>query len=357
MRLALKEARKGLGRSSPNPAVGAVIVREGRVVGKGFHKKAGTPHAEVHALAQAGDMAKGSTIYTTLEPCNHVGRTPPCSRTLYKAGIARVVYGAGDPNPKAEGGGAWLRSQGVEVLAGVLEEACLEEHRFFLTSITKNRPHVLLKTAATLDGKTAAHTGHSRWVTGEASRRYVHKLRNWLDSICVGSGTALDDDPSLTCRIPGGRDPVRVIVDSGLRLPARAKVLDPEAGGYCLVACAEDASKEREQILSDAGARVLRLPRGEGGVDLACLARELGRMRLTSLLLEGGSGLAWGFVRAGLVDEIMYFFAPKLIGGQTSPSMLGGAGYDSMTDAVRLTKPLLRRLGDDILMYSKIIPK
>ena len=266
-----------------------------------------------------------------------------------------MVYGASDPNPKAQGGGEWLKNRGVEVLAGVLKEACEEEHRFFLTSVTKGRPHVLLKTAATLDGKTASHTGHSRWVTGEASRRYVHRLRNWLDSICVGSGTALADDPSLTCRIPGGRDPLRVIVDTGLRLPPTAKVLDPEAGGGCVVACGEDAPAEREKALTDAGARVLRLPRAEGGVDLDGLLVELGKLRITSLLLEGGAGLAWGFVQAGLVDEVMYFFAPKLIGGSQAPSMLGGPGFDKMTDAVRLSKPLLRRLGDDILMYSKII--
>ena len=355
MRLALKQARKGLGRSSPNPAVGAVIVKDGQVVGRGYHSKAGTPHAEVHAMAEAGENARGAAIYTTLEPCHHTGRTPPCSRGVHAAGIAKVVYGASDPNPKAGGGGAWLKRQGVEVLSGVLKDECEEEHRFFLTSITKQRPHVLLKTAATLDGKTAAHSGHSRWITGEASRRYAHKLRNWLDSICVGSGTALADDPSLTCRIPGGRDPLRIIIDSRLRLPVTAKVLDPEAGGGCLVACAEDAPARREKALVNAGAQVLRLPRSAGGVDLGSLLSELGRCRITSLLLEGGAGLAWGFIQAGLVDEIMYFFAPKLIGGENSPSMLGGAGYDHMSKAVKLTKPLLRRLGDDILLYSKII--
>jgi diaminohydroxyphosphoribosylaminopyrimidine deaminase/5-amino-6-(5-phosphoribosylamino)uracil reductase len=355
MRLALNQARKGLGRSSPNPAVGAVVVKNGQVLGRGYHNKAGTPHAEVHALAAAGDLAKGATIYTTLEPCHHSGRTPPCSRGVMAAGITRVVYGASDPNPKAEGGGAWLKKQGVEVLAGVLQEACEEEHRFFLTSITKARPHVLLKTAATLDGKTATHTGHSRWVTGEASRRYVHKLRTWLDAICVGSGTALADDPSLTSRIPGGRDPMRIIVDSGLKLPVTAKVLDPMADGGCLVACAEDAPVERERALNDAGAQVLRLSRGPGGVDLHELMNALTQRRITSLLLEGGAELAWGFLQAGLVDEVMYFFAPKLIGGWQAPSMLGGTGFTEMSQAKKLTKPLLRRLGDDILLYSKVI--
>jgi diaminohydroxyphosphoribosylaminopyrimidine deaminase/5-amino-6-(5-phosphoribosylamino)uracil reductase len=355
MRLALNQARKGLGRSSPNPAVGAVVVNDGRVVGRGYHAKAGTPHAEIHALRDAGEMAKGATVYCTLEPCNHLGRTPPCSHALLEAGVKRVVFGASDPNPRAQGGGEYLAAHGVEVLAGVMQDACNEEHRFFFTHIAKGRPHVLLKTAATLDGKTASRTGHSRWVTGEASRRYVHKLRNWLDCICVGSGTALTDDPSLTCRLPGGRDPIRVIVDSRLRLSPQAKVLDKNVGGGCVLACSESADQDKAKALEDAGAGLLRLPPGPDGLDLEIMLSELGKMGHASILLEGGAGLAWGFLRAGLVDEVMYFFAPKLIGGETAPPMIGGKGFAKMSHAIRLEKPGLRRMGDDILMYSKLI--
>ena len=337
MRQALRLARRGLGRSAPNPAVGAVVARDGVIVGRGFHAQAGTPHAEVHALAQAGQAARGATIYVTLEPCNHQGRTPPCTRAILAAGIARVVYGAGDPNPKAQGGGEFLRAQGLVVTAGVLAEACAHEHRFFLTHVTKHRPHVILKTAASLDGRTATHSGDSRWVTGPAARAEVHRWRAWCDAICVGVGTALSDDPQLTCRRPGGRDPLRVIVDTSLRLPPSAQALDPASAAGCLVACGPHPDPARRAALAAAGAQVLPMPTGtDGRVDLAALLAELGRRGVTSLLLEGGAGLAWGFVAAGLVDEVMYFFAPKLVGGATAPGMIGGEGLARMADALPL---------------------
>ncbi|MCB2228457.1 MAG: bifunctional diaminohydroxyphosphoribosylaminopyrimidine deaminase/5-amino-6-(5-phosphoribosylamino)uracil reductase RibD [Desulfarculaceae bacterium] len=348
---ALALTRRGLGFSSPNPAVGAVVVAHGRIVGQGWHAKAGTPHAEVHALADAGEAAQGATIYVTLEPCHHQGRTPPCTSAIQKAGIARVVYGASDPNPKvAGGGGQFLAAQGLEVTPGVLAQACEREHRFFMTHITKARPHVILKTAATLDGKTATATGHSRWVTGPASRRYVHRLRGWMDAIMVGSGTALADDPELTCRLPRGGNPLRVVVDSRLRLPSTAKVLSPQAPG-CLVACGPEASREDEQRLIAAGADVLRLPAGEsGGVDLSALLKDLGARGITSLLAEGGAGLAWGLWSAGLVDEAMYFYAPKVVGGASAPSMVAGPGVETMSDAFRVSRPVMRRFGDDVML-------
>ncbi len=355
MRRALRLARRGLGRSSPNPAVGAVVVRQGQVVGQGYHARAGTPHAEVHALAAAGELARGATLYVTLEPCHHQGRTPPCTRAILEAGIARVVYGATDPNPRVEGGGgAWLAAQGLEVTAGVLEEDCAWEHRFFFTHVTLGRPHVILKTAATLDGRTATRSGHSRWVTGEAARRYVHRLRSWCDAICVGIGTALADDPRLTCRLPGGRNPLRVVVDTNLRLPPTARVLDPDSPPGCLVACGPRPPARRRRALEAAGAEVLPLPRAGGGVDLAALAAELGRRGVTSLLLEGGAELAWGFLSRGLVDEVAYFFAPKLVGGGQAPGMIGGRGVARMDQAIALERPRLRRLGDDILLQARV---
>ncbi|KIX11384.1 5-amino-6-(5-phosphoribosylamino)uracil reductase [Dethiosulfatarculus sandiegensis] len=357
MRRALRLARKGLGRSSPNPAVGAVVVNRGKVVGQGFHALAGTPHAEVLALRQAGEEAKGGEIFVTLEPCHHQGRTPPCTRAILEAGIKRVVFGASDPNPRvAGGGGAFLASKGLEVLSGVLVDDCLQEHRFFFKHITTGRPYVLLKTAATLDGKTAAASGDSRWITGEQSRRYVHRLRNLLDCICVGSGTLRADDPSLTCRLKGGRNPLRVVVDTGLSIELPAKVLDASEKGGCLIACGPEASQAKIDSLTQIGAKVVRLPLLNGRVDLGALLDHLGKLGVTSMLLEGGATLAFSFVSQGLVDEVNYFFAPKLIGGQTAPSMLGGEGFTRMARAVQLEKPVIRRFGPDIMLSSRVLP-
>jgi len=351
-------ARRGLGRSSPNPAVGALVVRDGRVVGQGFHQRAGGPHAEVIALAQAGSRAKGATLYLTLEPCHHQGRTPPCTQAILRAGVNRVVYGAADPNPKvAGGGGDFLRQKGLAVVTGVLQEECAHEHRFFFTHITTGRPHVILKTAATLDGKTASHTGDSRWVTGEAARRQVHRLRLWCDAICVGIGTVLADDPMLTCRLRGGRDPVRVVVDTDLRLPPAAKVLDRTTRAGCLVACGARSSARKRKALEAAGAEVLVLPRHKGLVDLAALLDVLGARGLTSLLVEGGAELAWGFLSRNLVQEVFYFFAPKIIGGQSAPSMVGGRGFAKMSQALVLEKPRLTRFGQDVMLWARVGPK
>jgi diaminohydroxyphosphoribosylaminopyrimidine deaminase/5-amino-6-(5-phosphoribosylamino)uracil reductase len=349
-------ARKGLGRSSPNPAVGSVVVKRGRIIGRGFHTKQGEPHAEVNALIDAGVAAKDATIYVTLEPCHHQGRTPPCTRAIWEAGIKRVVYGASDPNPKvAGGGGGFLANKGLKVTAGILGTACEHEHRFFFKHITTGRPYVVLKTAATLDGRTAARSGDSRWVTGEKARRQVHRMRSWLDAICVGSGTALIDDPSLTCRLRGGRDPLRVVVDSKLKLPPSAKVLDPSSRAGCLVACGPGASAKRRAALEKAGAEVLQLPKGpKGGVDLLVLMEALGKRGVISLLLEGGAGLAWGFLNQGLIDEVAYFYAPKLIGGQDAPGMIAGSGFAKMAQALALKKPRLRSFGDDLLLQAKV---
>jgi diaminohydroxyphosphoribosylaminopyrimidine deaminase/5-amino-6-(5-phosphoribosylamino)uracil reductase len=356
MRRALCLARRGLGASSPNPAVGAVVVQDGRAVGEGYHSQAGGPHAEVHALAAAGAEARGATLYATLEPCHHAGRTPPCTAAVLEAGVGRVVYGAADPNPRvAGGGGAFLAAQGVEVTPGVLAAECEHEHRFFLKHVATGLPWVALKTAATADGRTAAHGGDSRWVTGESARRHVHRLRSWLDAICVGSGTALADDPRLTCRLKNGRDPLRVIVDTRLRLPVTARAIAGPSPAHCLVVCGPRPPAEARAALEHAGARVMPLPPGPGGVDLAILCSELGRLGTTSLLLEGGARLAWGFLRAGLIDEVMYFFAPKLIGGQEAPGMIGGQGFARMADAVRLGPARVRRFGDDVMLQARVL--
>lgn len=352
---ALALTRRGLGASSPNPAVGAVVVRDGVIVGKGWHMKKGQPHAEPLALADAGDAARGATIYVTLEPCNHQGSTPPCSKAILAAGISRVVYGASDPNPKAKGGGEFLAQSGLDVTPGMLADKCRHEHRFFLTHVTKGRPHVILKTAATMDGKTATRTGDSRWITGPNARRYVHRLRHWCDSICVGVGTAIADDPQLTCRLPGGRDPLRVIVDKHLRLRRSAKVFDRESGGGCLVACGPGAPEDDAQALRDMGVEVVRLAENStGGVDVEALLRYLGDKGVTSMLLEGGSTLAWTFMEHGLVDELMYFFAPKICGGVESAPMLGGTGVELMAQAIELEGLTMRRYNPDVLLWGRV---
>ncbi len=356
MKRTLALTRKGLGASAPNPAVGALVVKDGRIVGQGWHARAGQPHGEVMALNDAGSAAQGADLYVTLEPCHHQGRTPPCTQAILDAGISRVFYGAADPNPRvAGGGGEYLASQGVEVIPGVLAEECAFEHRFFLTHITKHRPHVVLKTAASLDGKTATFTGHSRWVTGPASRRFVHRVRGWVDAIAVGAGTVLADDPQLTCRLAGKANPLRIVVDSRLRLPSQAKVLDPKAAPGCLIACGPEPDAARVDRLVKDWVEVLPLPLGAaGGVDLAALLAELGARGVTSLLAEGGAGLAWGLVSQGLVDEVMYFYAPKLVGGQDAPPMIGGAGVETMDQALELTKPIIRRFGDDVLLWAGV---
>jgi diaminohydroxyphosphoribosylaminopyrimidine deaminase/5-amino-6-(5-phosphoribosylamino)uracil reductase len=356
MKRALALTRRGLGRSSPNPAVGAVVVAGGRVVGQGWHAKAGEAHAEVRALEQAGEMAQGATLYVTLEPCHHAGRTPPCTATVLAAGVGRVVYGVSDPNPRvAGGGGEFLAGQGLAVTSGVLARQCAHEHRFFITWVTKGRPHVILKTAATMDGKTATRAGHSRWITGPASRRFVHRLRGWVDAIMVGSGTALSDDPRLTCRLPGGSQPLRVVVDTRLRLSDKARLLEPRTPPGCLVACGPEALASDVQRLAAAGAEVARLPLDDhGGVDLAALLNQLGSRGITSLLAEGGSGLAWSLLREGLVDEVMYFYAPKLVGGAQAPSMLGGTGVERMDQAIKLGRPVIRRFGDDVMLWAAL---
>jgi diaminohydroxyphosphoribosylaminopyrimidine deaminase/5-amino-6-(5-phosphoribosylamino)uracil reductase len=335
--------------------VGAVVVREGEVVGRGFHALAGTPHAEIHALTEAGDLSRGATIYVTLEPCNHQGRTPPCTRAILAAGIARVVYGVSDPNPQAMGGGEFLAGQGLTVVPGVLRQACEDEHRFFLTHLTKGRPHVILKTAATLDGKTATEGGDSRWVTGQEARREVHRWRNWCDAICVGVGTACVDDPQLTCRLKGGRSPLRVVVDTVLRLPPTAKVVNTASPARCIVACGPNHSARRRDALERAGAEVLLLPKAKEGVDLYALLAELGRRGVTSLLLEGGAGLAWGFVATGLMDEVMYFFAPKLLGGVAAQPMIGGAGFAKMAEALALRPVTVRGFGPDVMLRARVV--
>lgn len=359
MRRALALARRAAGRTSPNPLVGAVVVRDGRVVGEGYHRKAGTPHAEVHALRAAGALAQGATLYVTLEPCDHHGRTPPCTEAILAAGIRRVVTATIDPNPLVAGRGLErLRRAGVEVVTGVLEDEARELNEAFFKYITAGRPLVTYKYAMTLDGKAAARTGASRWISGPAARRLVHRLRAQADAVLVGVGTILADDPELTVRDARGRDPVRVVVDSLLRTPPTARVVAAAArsGAPTWIATTPAAPAERRAALQAAGAEVLVLPARDGRVDLAALMAELGRREVTSVLLEGGPTLAAAALDAGLIDRVAAFVCPLLLGGAEAPGPVGGRGYATPDEAPRLEGVRLRRVGGDFLVTGRPAP-
>jgi diaminohydroxyphosphoribosylaminopyrimidine deaminase/5-amino-6-(5-phosphoribosylamino)uracil reductase len=350
MRLALHEAAKGLGRTSPNPAVGAVIVKDGRVVARGHHERAGGPHAEVVALRRAKGRAAGADLYTTLEPCDHFGKTPPCSLAIIEAGVRRVFVATQDPNPRVNGRGiARLRAAGVQVVTDVLRADCEALNAPWFRYITTGRPYVTLKAAITLDGRIATRTGDSRWVTGEEARAEVHRLRDVVDAVLVGSGTALADDPRLTARLPRGRgrDPVRVVLDSRLRLPRRLALFHPTSAAPTLVAHVTD----REPRLGP-GVEALRCrATREGRVSVPDLLVRLAARGITHLLVEGGGEVASSFIRAGAVDRLVLFVAPKMVGGDGVP-WLAGPGARRMADAIPLDVRELRRAGDDIVIVG-----
>lgn len=359
MRLALRLARKGLGRTSPNPMVGAVVVKGKTIVGRGYHHCAGEPHAEILALRQAGTKARGATLYLNLEPCDHFGRTPPCTRAILKAGIARVVAGMKDPNPLVSGRGLRrLRKAGVQVDVGVLEKECRELNAPFCTFITSKRPFVTLKAAASLDGKVATRSGDSRWISSEASRNYVHRLRQAMDGVMVGIGTVLKDDPLLTVRLPGGkknRQPLRVIVDSRLRIPLHSQLVRT-AGQYpTLVATTPAASLSRRRRLAEANVEIAIIPKdARGHVSLRGLMSELARRGVVSLLLEGGSTLNASALRESVVDRLLFFLAPKIIGGQRVPGAFGGDGALRVKDARPVKVMKVGRIGPDILIEAAL---
>ena len=349
MRLALEEARLALGRTSPNPAVGAVVVRDGRVVARGHHARAGRPHAEVVALRNAGSRAAGADLYTTLEPCDHQGRTPPCSVAILRAGVRRVFVGSRDPNPLVDGRGvARLRREGVEVVEDVLRGECDALNEAWLVFMREGRPFVTLKAAVTLDGRLATRSGDSRWVTGEAARAWVHRLRDRVDAILVGSGTARADDPRLTARLPGGRgrDPLRIVLATGLDLPGDLALL--RGGPPTLVA---HASRRARGF--GPGVETLRVKRGPGGVSLPDLLGRLAGRGVVHLLVEGGARVNASFLRAGLVDRMVVLVAPKLAGADGVP-LAALRGPERMADAMALEDVEVERLGADVLVTGRI---
>ena len=317
MRAALALAARGLGNVWPNPAVGCVIVRGGRVAGRGWTAPGGRPHAETRALAEAGEAARGATAYVTLEPCSHHGKTPPCADALVAAGIRRCVVALGDPDPRVNGRGLErLRAAGIEVEQGLLADEAEEAQAGFLTRVREGRPLVTLKLATTLDGRIATATGESQWITGPEARRLAHAMRGRHDAVMVGIGTALADDPALTCRLPGFKPvpDVRVVLDTQLRLPTTSTLARTAREAPVWVLHGPDAAAARREALSGQGVRLIEVGAGEGGLDLADALRALGGAGLTRVLVEGGAGLAGGLLRAGVVDRLAWFHAPAVLG-------------------------------------------
>lgn len=356
MRLALQLAGKGQGRTSPNPCVGAVIVLGNQVVGTGYHQKAGTPHAEVHALADAGEKTAGSTLYVTLEPCNHTGRTPPCTEAILHAGVTRVVVGMRDPNPTVAGGGCgFLAAKGIDVESGVLEDECRAINRPFIKHITSGLPWVVMKAGMSLDAKISYKKGQGGKITGSRSCQLTHKLRNSLDAILIGVETAIVDNPSLTARVNEegvARDPLRVILDTHLRLPVAASLLHQESDSPTWIFCGPDATPINEQKLAGAGAVIHRVPVDQSNqLDLQAVLKVLGSSNITSVLVEGGAKIHSSMLQQNLVDEVYLFIAPFFIGQQGTP-LLSGLGHPENKTGCRLQQVEVRQLGDDTMIHG-----
>lgn len=359
MKRALELAEKGAGYTSPNPLVGAVIVRDEKIIGEGYHQVYGSYHAEINAFRNAISDVRGAEMYVTLEPCSHYGKTPPCANSIVERGIKKVVVALEDPNPEVSGRGIKiLRNNGIEVVTGVLEEESRRLNEIFLKYITTKLPFCILKTAMTLDGKIAARTGDSKWITNEESRKYVHKLRHRVSSIMVGVGTIIQDDPLLNTRLDmgEGKDPIRIIVDTRGRTPLSARVLNMESNSKTIIATTELAPKERLEELKSKGAEIIITPLKNNRVDLKHVMKELGKRGIDSVLLEGGSELNYSAVESGIIDKVNAFIAPKFIGGREAKTPVGGFGRSMMKDAVVLRDIRIHRFGDDIMVegYMKV---
>jgi len=355
MRMALAEASKGLGRTSPNPCVGAVIVNNGKVVGRGYHKKAGTPHAEIHALADAGELAQGGTMYVTLEPCNHTGRTPPCSHAVARAGITRVVIGLCDPNPVASGGITFLRNRGIKVTTKVCEDECGCLNLPFLKHITTGLPWVVMKAGTSLDGKLTYQAGRGGAITSIESRAEVHRLRDRFDAILIGARTLDIDNPSLTTRLGNaedGRDPLRIILDSQLRSDPSSHMLHQNSPAETWIFCTENAPVEKQTVLEENDARIFRVKETEQGhVDLREVLKRLDENNVLSVLVEGGATVHGSFLAAGLVDEVYLFMAPFFIGDAGEP-LLRGYSVLSREEAIPLVQVDVQKIGMDCLIHG-----
>lgn len=347
---AIELAKKGIGWTAPNPMVGAVIVKDGKIIGEGYHRKCGELHAERNAFASLTESAEGADIYVTLEPCCHYGRTPPCTQAIIENKIARVFIGSRDPNPLVSGkGAALLRENGIEVFEDFLRDECDEINPVFFKYITTKNPYVVMKYAMSLDGKIAAHTGKSKWITGETARRHVHNLRGYYSAILAGIGTVIADDPMLNCRLENAHQPIRVIVDTNLRIPLDSNICKTANEFSTMIACV-NADGGKKKSLEDFGIDVAVLPEKDGHVDLKALMKLLGEMQISSVLIEGGGEINEAALRADIVDHIYAYTAPKIIGGKSAKTPVEGLGADSPDMGAKLKNPKITQLGEDILI-------
>ncbi len=359
MKVALELAEKGRGWTSPNPMVGAVVVRDGEVIGRGFHRAAGRDHAEVEAIDDAGPLARGATLYVTLEPCNHFGKTPPCTEKILAAGIRRVVAAMADPNPEVAGGGAKrLQQEGVAVEIGLCAGEALRQNEAFVKYVATRRPFTAVKCAATLDGHLATRTGDSKWITGKSARSYVHRLRHAMDGILVGIGTVAADDPSLTARPDAAfgpaKDPVRFVLDSRLSISPSAGVLRLDSESETYIICGASAPEDRRRALEKAGARIIEAPLSDHGIALDPLMERLGAMGITSLLIEGGGRIVASAFREKIVDRIYFFYGPKVLGGNDGIPVCRGPGPDRLADAISICNVRVHRFDDDVLIEGDV---
>ena len=357
MQMALDLAVKGEGFTSPNPMVGAVVVKDGRVVGSGYHQMVGGPHAEVNAIDAAGKLTEGATLYVTLEPCNHTGRTPPCTRKILEAGIKRIVVAMIDPNKDVTGGGAeHLEQQGIRITTGVCREQARKLNEGFVKFVRTRRPFVMAKCAATLDGRIATRSGDSKWVTGDKSRQFVHRLRHAVDGILVGINTVRADNPSLTTRLPdgGGKDPVRIILDTHLAIPPAAGLLRQESAADTILVAGKGVAPDKQAAFEKDGIRVIQSELKNGLIDMDALMDQLGALGLTSLLIEGGSRVLTSAFSAGIVDKVFFFYAPKILGGDDGIPICSGPGPELMNQSIPVNNINIRRFGDDVMIEGYI---
>ncbi len=356
MREALKLAESARGRTSPDPMVGAVIVKDGEIIATGYHAEQGTPHAEAWAIEKAGEKAKGATLYLNLEPCSHFGYNPPCADKIIKAGIKKVVAAMQDPNPLVSGKGFKdLREAGIEVEEGLLEDEAKRLNEVFIKWISTGRPFVILKTAMTLDGKIATAGEESRWITGPESRQYGHKLRAEVDAILVGIGTVLKDDPELNVRDipPPYKNPLKIVLDEKAQIPLNARILQREPEKTIIIVT-EQASKEKAEQIKQTGAEVI-LAKAEGGlVDLKKLMELLGKRNITSLLIEGGARVNASALQEDIVDKVCFFIAPKIVGGEKALTPVEGEGIKKLSDSIKIKDIKVQQLGDDVLLEGYI---
>lgn len=355
MRLAMQLAGNAIGRTSPNPLVGAVIVKDNRVVGCGWHRKAGTPHAEVHALNQAGELAQGADVYVTLEPCAHYGKTPPCAKALVEAKVKNVYGGLLDVNPKVAGKGfKILEDAGIHVEYGFLQDELRKQNEVFFKWIEHKKPFVVLKAAMTLDGKIATATGQSKWITNETSRAYGYKLRDIYDGIMVGINTVIEDNPMLTARVDGGKNPIRIVVDSSLKIDINANVVQDKSA-KTIVATTDKADKDKILKLQAQDVDVIVVDKDENDkVDIEKLLDILGQQNICSILVEGGATLSGSFVAKKLVDKVYFFIAPKIIGGKEAKTPVAGTGILNLQEALALKDIQFEKLEEDILIIGRV---